>query len=95
MAGVLVTESIRQHGRIGANNAGKIGRIGGLIMGKRIKRLVETFIAKKYVAWLVAIAMLWHGKISGTDWVMLTGAIFAIDAYSKTKLAPREESCPS
>ena len=64
-------------------------------MGKRIKRLVETFIAKKYVAWLVAIAMLWHGKISGTDWVMLTGAIFAIDAYSKTKLAPREESCLS
>lgn len=65
-------------------------------MGKRIKRLIETFIAKKYVAWVVAIAMLWYGKISGTDWVMLTGAIFAIDAYSKIRLQPpQEEPCPS
>ena len=65
-------------------------------MIKRLKRLVETFIAKKYVAWCVAILMLWYGKISGTDWVMLTGAIFAIDAYTKTKTTlPPEESCLS
>lgn len=63
-------------------------------MGKRIKRLIETFIAKKYVAWVAAIALLWFGKITGTDWCLLTGAIFAIDAYSKTKLAPPTgESC--
>lgn len=60
-------------------------------MGKRIKRLIETFIAKKYVAWAAATALLWYGKVTGTDWVLLTSAIFTIDAYSKTKLAPKEE----
>ena len=60
-------------------------------MAKRFKRLVETFIAKKYVAWATAIVLLWYGKISGTDWIMLTGAIFAIDAYSKTKYHPPQE----
>ena len=59
-------------------------------MIKRFKRLAETFVAKKYVAWAVAAAFLWYGKISGTDWCLLTAAIFTIDAYSKTKIAPPE-----
>lgn len=60
-------------------------------MKKRFKRLIETFIAKKYVAWVVAIVMLWYGKISGTDWVMLTCGIFIIDAYTKTQqIRPQE-----
>jgi len=57
-------------------------------MLKRFKRLVETFIAKKYVAWLVATYLLVNGYISGSEWVMLTTGIFVIDAYSKTKLTP-------
>ena len=54
----------------------------------RLKRLVETFIAKKYVAWVAATVLLWFAKISGTDWCLLTAGIFVIDAYSKTKLLP-------
>ena len=54
--------------------------------GKRVNRLVLTFVAKKYVAWLVACWFLYDGKVSGTDWIMLTGAIFAIDAWSKREL---------
>ena len=55
-------------------------------MGKRIKRLIETFIAKKYVAWVAAIALLWFGKLDGAEWCLLTGAIFTIDYYSKKEL---------
>lgn len=57
-------------------------------MWGRIHRLFYTFIAKKYVAWIVANWFLFAGKISGTDWVMFTAAIFCIDAYSKYKGVP-------
>ena len=53
-------------------------------MKHRFERLVLTFIAKKYVAWGVATALCWYGKITGTDWALLTAAIFAVDAYQKT-----------
>jgi hypothetical protein len=69
-----------------------LGKLEAGAMLKRLKRLVETFIAKKYVAWVVAVLLLCYGKISGTDWIMLTGAIFAIDAYSKGKIAPPPEA---
>jgi len=62
--------------------------IGDAKMLKRLKRLAETFIAKKYVAWVVATYLLVSGFIAGAEWVMLTTGIFVIDAYSKTKLAP-------
>ena len=55
-------------------------------MFKRLKRLLETFIAKKYVAWGVANWFLWEDKITGTDWIMLTCGIFVIDAWSKREL---------
>jgi hypothetical protein len=55
-------------------------------MKNRFKRLIETFVAKKYVAWAVSIALLWFGKIAGAEWCMLTGAIFTIDYYSKKEL---------
>lgn len=55
-------------------------------MFARIERLVLTFIAKKYIAWLVAIWFLLDDKITSSDWCLLTGGIFAIDAYSKANL---------
>ena len=55
-------------------------------MLSRFERLALTFIAKKYVAWLVAIWLLLQGKITGSDWCLLTAGIFAIDAYSKTRI---------
>ncbi len=58
-------------------------------MKNRFKRLMETLIAKKYLAWAVATALLWYAKISGTDWCLLTTAIFCIDAYSKKALLPK------
>lgn len=61
-------------------------------MFARIERLVLTFIAKKYVAWLVAIWFLMHDKITSSDWCLLTAGIFAIDAYSKTKLPVSAEA---
>lgn len=53
-------------------------------MKQRLHRLMLTFIAKKYCAWAVASMFLWYGKISGTDWVLLTAAIFALDLATKT-----------
>lgn len=63
--------------------------VKGIPMKARFRRLIETLIAKKYLAWAVATVLLCYGKISGTDWVMLTGAIFCIDAYSKQALLPK------
>lgn len=59
-------------------------------MKARFIRLCKTFIAKKYVAWLVATGLVYVGKIESSDWVLLTVCIFAIDAYSKYKLLPEE-----
>lgn len=56
-------------------------------MKERFRRLVETFIAKKYVAWAVGSVFLAFGKISGTDWVLLTGSIFTLDLATK-KMVP-------
>lgn len=60
----------------------------------RFKRLIHTFIGKKYVAWLTASVFLTRGYINGETWAMLTVGIFCIDAYSKTKpnVHSREES---
>ena len=63
-------------------------------MVKRFRRLAETFIAKKYVAWLVACWFLWQDKVTGTDWIMLTGGIFAIDAWSKRYVGSAEGDRP-
>ena len=63
-------------------------------MFKRIERLIETFIAKKYVAWGVSCWFLWQDKITGTDWVLLTAGIFAIDAYTKKVFFSPEEQQP-
>lgn len=57
-------------------------------MMKRFQRLAETFIAKKYVAWVVATILLVNGFINGETWAMLTASIFVIDAYSKKNLLP-------
>lgn len=54
-------------------------------MYERLRRLIVTFVAKKYVAWAVASAFLWFGKISGTDWILLTAAIFVIDLATKIR----------
>ena len=62
-------------------------------MSSRFYRLFITFIAKKYCAWGVACAFLWHEKISGTDWVLLTAAIFALDLATKMK-APLPQAEP-
>jgi len=59
-------------------------------MAKRFKRLAETFIAKKYVAWMVACWFLWQDKVTGTDWIMLTCGIFVIDAWSKKNVTYQE-----
>ena len=59
-------------------------------MIKRIKRLAETFISKKYVAWCVSIWLLTQGYITGQEWVLLTAAIFALDLATKIK-APEKE----
>lgn len=59
-------------------------------MKKRFERLILTFIAKKYVAWVVATYLLTKGYILGEAWVALTFGIFAIDAYSKEKLMKKE-----
>lgn len=57
-------------------------------MMKRFQRLAETFIAKKYVAWVMATILLVKGFINGETWAMLTASIFVIDAYSKKNLLP-------
>lgn len=59
-------------------------------MLKRVERLILTFIAKKYVAWCVASAFLWFAKISGSEWVLLTGAIFTLDLVTKVKCPVKE-----
>ena len=59
-------------------------------MVRRLHRLIETFIAKKYVAWGVANWFLWEDKITGTDWIMLTCGIFVIDAWSKKNVTYQE-----
>ena len=59
-------------------------------MAKRFHRLIETFIAKKYVAWLVACWFLWQDKVTGTDWIMLTCGIFVIDAWIKKNVTYQE-----
>jgi hypothetical protein len=65
--------------------------IGGRLMKKRLHRLLLTFIGKKYVAWVVCCVFCWFGKISGTDLVFLTGAIFTLDLFTKMKVpAPME-----
>lgn len=64
-------------------------------MAKRLTRLLETFIAKKYVAWAVACWFLWQDKVTGTDWVMLTAGIFAIDAWSKKYVGDTEGDRPA
>jgi hypothetical protein len=64
-----------------------MGKVG---FSERVYRLVLTFIAKKYVAWAVASWFLWEDKVTGTDWIMLTGAIFAIDAWSKRYIPPAQ-----
>ena len=58
--------------------------------GERVNRLILTFVAKKYVAWLVATWLLLQDKVTGTDWIMLTGGIFAIDAWSKKNVTYQE-----
>lgn len=60
-------------------------------MLKRIVRLINTFIAKKYVAWITATWLLIEGYISGQEWVLLTAAIFALDLATKIK-APVSEA---
>lgn len=62
-----------------------MGKVG---FSERVYRLALTFIAKKYVAWSVACWFLWEDKVSGTDWIMLTAGIFAIDAWSKRYIPP-------
>lgn len=52
---------------------------------KRLHRLLITFIAKKYFAWLTACVFLWFAKISGSEWVLLTAAIFTLDLATKMK----------
>ena len=64
-------------------------------MAKRLTRLLETFIAKKYVAWAVACWFLWQDKVTGTDWVMLTAGIFAIDAWRKKYVGDTESNRPT
>lgn len=59
-------------------------------MWSRMNRLVLTLIAKKYLAWAVACGFLWAGKVTGTDWVLLTGAVFALDLATKVKAPYRE-----
>lgn len=62
-------------------------------MMKRLKRLIETFIAKKYVAWAVSILLLIKGFIDGQTWAALTAAIFALDLYTKKTVGvPPEEA---
>lgn len=62
-------------------------------MMKRIKRLIETFIAKKFVAWGVSIPLLIHGYMDGQTWALFTAAIFGIDLYTKKAVGvPQEES---
>lgn len=63
--------------------------LGIMGLSERLNRLVLTFVAKKYVAWIVASWFLWEGKVTGTDWIMLTAGIFAIDAWSKRYVSPQ------
>lgn len=60
-------------------------------MYKRFKRLLNTFVAKKYVAWLTATWLLVQGYVSGQEWVLLTAAIFALDLATKIK-SPYQET---
>lgn len=62
-------------------------------MIKRIKRLFETFIAKKFVAWGVATVLLIKGFMDGQTWALFTAAIFGIDLYTKKTIGvPPEEA---
>lgn len=63
--------------------------LGDMGLSERLHRLVLTFVAKKYVAWVVASWFLWEDKVTGTDWIMLTAGIFAIDAWSKRYVSPQ------
>jgi hypothetical protein len=49
-------------------------------------------IAKTTVAWLAATAFLYLGKITGSDWCMLTGCIFLGKAYMEHKI---DMTCPA
>lgn len=62
---------------------------------ERVHRLIITFVAKKYVAWAVACWFLWKDKVTGTDWIMLTAGIFAIDAWSKKYVGSSENDRPN
>lgn len=55
-------------------------------MLKRFKRLLETFIAKKYVAWVTLCVFCWFGKITGNDLFLATAAIFTLDLVTKVKV---------
>lgn len=55
-------------------------------MWDRLKRLILTFISKKFVAWVVSIQLLIHGYMDGQTWALFTAAIFGIDFYSKKEL---------
>lgn len=61
-------------------------------MIKRFKRLIETFIAKKFIAWSVSIILLIHGYMDGQTWALFTAAIFGIDYYSKKELIVNKEA---
>ena len=61
-------------------------------MMKRLKRLIETFIAKKFVAWAVSTLLLTKGFLDGQTWALFTAAIFGIDYYTKKTIGIPKES---
>jgi hypothetical protein len=54
-------------------------------IGIRSERVLYTLIAKKFIAWYVATWMLVKHFISGSEWVMMTAAIFGLATYEKYK----------
>lgn len=54
-------------------------------MKKRLERLILTLLSKKILAWIVGCVFCWYAKISGTDWCLLTAAIFTLDLATKIK----------
>jgi hypothetical protein len=54
-------------------------------IGARSERVLYTLIAKKFIAWYVATWMLLNHFISGSEWVMMTAAIFGLATYEKYK----------
>ena len=90
MSNVSYFTSVKTTAHLMVKNTSDVLKTSCLKMGAdmidRFKRLALTFISKKYVAWVVAIALLWYGKIDGSEWCFLTAAIFTIDYYSKKEL---------